>query len=277
MGIRIRLHTPRIRLDIARLLGLVCLLLVTAGVTSAQSTPGVSISDVTAAEEMSGDSGLFGCFFRVSLSGPSTQTIKVRATTQSGSATGDVDFVAGSIVLTFNPGTTSQDLQIFVKGDTAEEAAEDFFVNLSDPENVIIADGQAKGTIFDDDALVLVTQEGSQRAAALDAALLTKEAFPINRSTFFGSDNRMRIAVFAVGLKLAQGEPTSAVTATAEDAQGNMQPVTVEFVGHVPNYHMFGFTEIVVKLNSAPTTGDLKIRVTLHGETSNPVLVAVQP
>lgn len=275
MRIRIRLQRRRIKLDIARLLGLICLLLVTTGVTSAQ-TPTVSISDVTTAEEMSGDNGNFGCFFRISLSAASTQTVSVRATTQSGSATGDVDFVTGSLVLTFQPGQTSQDLQIFVKGDTIAEGTEDFFINLSDPVNVIIADGQAKGTIFDDDALVLLTQEGTQRAVALDSALLTKEAFPINHANF-GSTNRTRIAVFAVGLKLASGEATTAVTASAEDSQGNVQPLTIEFVGRVPNFNFFGFTEVVVRLNDQPTTGDLKIRVSLHGETSNPVLVAVHP
>ena len=275
MRIRIRLQRRRIKLDIARLLGLICLLLVTAGVTSAQ-TPTVSISDVTTAEEMSGVNGNFGCFFRISLSAASTQTVSVRATTQSGSATGDVDFVTGSLVLTFQPGQTSQDLQIFVKGDTIAEGTEDFFINLSDPVNVIIADGQAKGTIFDDDALVLLTQEGTQRAVALNSVLLTKEAFPINHANF-GSANRTRIAVFAVGLKLASGEATSAVTASAEDSQGNVQPLTIEFVGKVPNFNFFGFTEVVVRLNDQPTTGDLKIRVSLHGETSNPVLVAVHP
>lgn len=275
MRIRIRLQTQRALLDMARLLGLVCLLFVTAGVTTAQ-TPTVSISDVTTAEEMSGVDGNFGCFFRISLSAASTQTVSVRATTQSGSATGDVDFVSGSLVLTFQPGQTSQDLQIFVKGDTTAEGTEDFFINLSDPVNVIIADGQAKGTIFDDDALVLVTQEGSQRAVALDSATLAKEVFPINHANF-GSTNRTRLALFAVGLKLASGEAATAVTASAEDSQGNVQPLTVEFVGRVPNFNFFGFNEVVVKLNDQPTAGDLKIRVSLHGVTSNPVLVAVKP
>jgi uncharacterized protein (TIGR03437 family) len=166
-------------------------------------------------------------------------------------------------------------LEIFVKHDTAAEGTEEFFVNLSEPVNVTIADGQAKGTIFDDDALVLVTQEGSQRGVALDSALLTKEAFPINNSpSFFSANNRTRLALFAVGLKLASGET---VTATAEDSVGIVQPLAVEYVGQVPNYNMFGLTEIVVKLNDQPTTGDLKIKITVHGVTSNTVLVAIHP
>ena len=39
-----------------------------------------------------------------------------------------------------------------VVGDLDDEANETFFVNLSDPTNATIADGQGVGTIIDDDA-----------------------------------------------------------------------------------------------------------------------------
>jgi hypothetical protein len=276
MSIGIHLQRERIKLDIVRLLGLVCLLFVTAAITSAQSTPSVRINDVTASEELCGNSGLFAWTFQITLSAASASPVSVRATTQAGSASGvDVvgDFVSGSIVLTFQPGQTSTTLDILVRGDTAEEGTENFFVNLSNPENATIADGQGEGTIVDDDALILLTQENSQRAIALESIFFSKEAFSVNNSNF-GPTNRTRICLFAIGLKLAAGET---VTASAEDSQGNVQPLTVEFVSKPPTFNFSWFTQVWVKFNDQPTTGDLKIRVSAHGQTSNPVLVAIQP
>jgi Calx-beta domain len=264
-----------IKRDIVRLLALVCLLFVTAGVTSAQSLPTVSINDVTASEELCGVSGLFGWTFQITLSAASATPVSFTATTQAGSAS-DVelvgDFVSGSIVLTFQPGQTSTTLDILVRGDTAAEGAEDFFVNLSNPVNATIADGQGKGTIIDDDSLILLTQENSQRAAALESIFFSKETFKVNNANF-GPTNRTRIALFATGLNLT-GPP---VTATAEDSQGNVQPLTVEFVGKLPNPDFAWLTQVVVKFNDQPTTGDLKLRVSWDGHTSKPVPVAVQP
>jgi uncharacterized protein (TIGR03437 family) len=133
------------------------------------------------------------------------------------------------------------------------------------------------GTIVDDDALLLLNQQGSQRGVALDSVFLTGETFPIvTDRVIFSSDARMRIDVFAIGLKLAAGETASAVTATAEDSVGTVRPLTVEFVGGVPNFGWL--TQVGLKLNDQiPAAGDIKIRISLHGATSNAVLVAVKP
>jgi hypothetical protein len=264
----------RIPTFLLTLLGVFCLLFVTADVTVAQSDPSVSINDI-AVNEL--DSDFFGYEFEIRLSAPSTKTVSVTVTTQSGTATGDVDFVAGFIVLNFPAGQTSQLLTVFIKGDTVVEGPEDFFLNLSNPFNATIGDGQGKGTIIDDDTFLLLTQTGSQRAAALDSVFLTRESFPIvNNMTFFSAENRTRVAVFAIGLKLAANETASAVTATAEDSVGTIRPLTVEFVGRVPGNTWL--TEVVLKMNDQITTaGDLKIKLSLHGTATNTVLVAVTP
>jgi len=257
--------------NIARVIGIVCLLFVTSQIAFAQ-TPALTIHDITVPE---GDSGLFGWEFQVSLSAASANTVSVTVATQNGTATGDVDFGAGSTVLNFQPGQTSQNVLVFIKGDTAVEGTEQFFLNLSNPVNATIADGQAVVTIVDDDALILLGQESSSRGAALDSALLTKENFPLTNPPFFSADTRTRLAVFAIGLKLAGGETASAVTASAEDSVGGVRPLTVEFVGQVPNFNWL--TEVVVKMNDQiPVPGDVKIRITLHGVTSNPILVGLK-
>jgi Calx-beta domain len=254
-----------------RLLVFVCLLFTAAGITHAQ-TPTLRIDDNAMYEDDSGSS--FLTEFKVSLSSPSSNTVSVLVSTQQGTAISNVDFAAGSATLTFQPGQTSQVINLVTIGDNLGEETEEFLVNLSNPVNATIGDGQALATIIDDDALLLVTQEIPQRATALDSVLLTRETFPIINNLNMSSDHRTRVSVFAVGLKLQQGETASAVTATAEDSTGALRPLTVEFVGKVPNH--FWLTQVVVKLNDQIVPGDVKIRITLRGATSNAVLAATK-
>ena len=266
-----------LQLKTAKLLGLTVLLLASAPITFAQTLPTVSINDLSVAER---DVDLFGYEFTVSLSAPSSQTVSVRVTTQQGTATDNVDFGAGTVVLNIAPGQTSQTVTVFIIGDTIVENNEQFFLNLSQPVNCTIGDGQGVGTIVDDDGpLTLLNQENSARGLAVDLVFRTKEPFAINTGDqhFYIVDQRMRIVVFAVALKLAAGENASAVTATAEETGGTIRPLTVEFVGPVPNMNQW-LTQVVLKLNDQITTAqDIKVRITVHGVTSNPVTVAVKP
>lgn len=255
----------------ARLLGLICLLFVSAGITFAQGTPTLSINDITVPE---GDSGFFQWDFTITLSAPSTQPISVTVSTQSGSATGNVDFVAGSIVLNIPAGQTSQTVGILINGDTVVEGTEDFFVNLSNPVNATIARGQGVGTIIDDDALILLNQTGSSRAVAFDSVTFVAETMSIITERNFSSDQRARLMVFAIGTKLPDGEQASLVTATAEDSTGTVRPLTVESARKVPNFPWLA--QVVVKLTDQITPGDVKIRITRNAQTSNPVTVALK-
>jgi hypothetical protein len=258
-----------------RLLSLLLLVFVTGQIASAQTTPTIRIDDITVPE---GDDPviLFGWEFHLTLSAPSSNRISVMASTQAGTASDNVDFGAGSTPVVFEPGQTSQTVTVYIKGDTVVEGTENFFLNLSDPVNVTIADGQGVGTIIDDDTLILLTQPNTERAAAVDSTLFTRDVFPIANTVNFSSDNTTRIAVLAIGLKLSAGETASAVTATAEDSQGTVRPLTVEFVGKVPNFAWL--TQVVLKLSDQLTVAqDVKVRISLHGSTSNAVLVGVKP
>ena len=53
--------------------------------------------------------------------------------------------------LTFGAGQTRKTIKVMGKGDTAVEADEKFFVNLSSPVGATLADGQGTGTIRNDD------------------------------------------------------------------------------------------------------------------------------
>jgi len=252
----------------------IMMLFITGHVIVAQGAdPTLSINDVTANE---GDDGILNSVtFTVSLSAPSQQTVSILASTQSGTAIGDIDFVAGSLTLTIAPGNTSQTITVFTKGDSTVEGTEQFFLNLSNPVHATIGDGQGVGTIVDDDALILLTEANAQRAIALDSVLFTRDVFPIRNDLNFSSDHRTRVILFAIGLKLLPGETAAAVTATGEDSQGTLRSIEVEFVGRVPTYDWL--TQVVLKLSDPLTSaGDLKIKITLHGATSNTVLVGVK-
>ncbi len=258
---------------IKKLFGLICLLFITAGITFAQGTPSLSINDITVPE---GDDSniLVQWDFTISLSAPSTQPVSVTVSTQAGSATDNVDFGAGSIVVSIPAGQTSQSVAIAIKGDTAVEGTENFFVNLSNPVNATIADAQGVATIVDDDTLILLQQTGSTRGVALDSVTFVAEPLPIVTERNFSADQRTRLLVFAIGTKFGDGEQASQVTASAEDSTGTVRALTVESARKVPNFPWLA--QVVVKLTDQIVPGDVKIRISAHGQTSNPVPVALK-
>ena len=100
-----------------------------------------------------GNTGTVNATFTVSLSAPSGLNVSVDFATADGTATAPADYTAASGTLTFAPGQTTKQVTVLVKGDLLDEANETFFVNLSNPSNATIADGQGVGTITDDDPL----------------------------------------------------------------------------------------------------------------------------
>ncbi|MFO0944763.1 MAG: Calx-beta domain-containing protein [Planctomycetota bacterium] len=131
---------------------------VTAGPTNVQilsgSTPtptpppSMVIKDATIAE---GNSGTKELRFDVVLSAASTNSVTVEYFTSDGTAKAITDYLAASGTLTFSPGTTTRTISVPIVGDTAVESNEAFTLNLRNPTNATIADGQATGTITNDD------------------------------------------------------------------------------------------------------------------------------
>jgi hypothetical protein len=113
------------------------------------TTPTISISDATVTE---GNTGSVNAVFTISLSGTSSQTVTVQHATANGTATAGGDYTATSGTLSFTPGQLTQTVSVPVLGDTIVEPTETFVVNLSNPTNATIGDGQGVGTILDNDA-----------------------------------------------------------------------------------------------------------------------------
>jgi hypothetical protein len=119
--------------------------------------PGILIGDASVTE---GNSGSVNATFNVRLTIRSSRTITVTYATAAGTATAGEDYASGGGTLTFAPGETSKTLSFAVSGDTVQEVSENFFVNLKDPSNASISDGQGVGTILDDDSACPVPSFG---------------------------------------------------------------------------------------------------------------------
>src|SRR5262249_24739869 len=68
----------------------------------------------------------------------------------------DNDYVSTSGVLTFATGQKTATIQVQIKGDRRGESNETFFVNLSNANGAVIADGQGVGTILDDERRITI-------------------------------------------------------------------------------------------------------------------------
>jgi hypothetical protein len=115
--------------------------------------PTLSINDVTAVE---GDSGTVTFTFTVTRSDNSTD-VTFDIATADGTATAGSDYVANALsgVTMASGGALTQTFTVTVNGDTATEANETFFVNLTNVTGATLTDGQGQGTISNDDTSIV--------------------------------------------------------------------------------------------------------------------------
>ena len=109
----------------------------------------VSAGDAT---QLEGNSGTTDFTFTISLGAATNGPVSVDWATQDGSATFGSDYSAASGTVNFAPGETTKTVTVTVSGDVAVEGDENFAINLSNPVNTRIRDGQGVGTITEDDA-----------------------------------------------------------------------------------------------------------------------------
>lgn len=124
-------------------------------ITDDDVAPTVSINNVTKTE---GDAGSTAFTFTLTLNKAATETATVDFEVADGTALEtDNDYTATTGTVTFNPGEKTKTITVNVTGDTKLEGNETFFVNLLNPQQLAIADGQGQGTITNDDAGSTIT------------------------------------------------------------------------------------------------------------------------
>lgn len=116
--------------------------------------PQIGISDTQVQE---GDGGMAYATFTVTLSGSTAQTVTVTYATGEDTASEGTDYASTHGVVTWSPGESLQTVAVPVYGDLIDETDESFSLNLTDPVNAILDDGQGVATILDDDTAVLYT------------------------------------------------------------------------------------------------------------------------
>jgi hypothetical protein len=195
--------------------------------------------------------------FPLALSAATGRTVTFNYSTGNGFATGGAscgdqgtDYESTSGTVTFQPGQFSTVIAVKVCGDTSAEANETFGLSLSNPSNATIDRDLAVGTIFDDDVLELILEEGSpgfMQAAALDADLYTRDPFRVMRIEEFIGGNT-RVILFARNLQLNPGEPVSAVEVRLIGSNNQIFNVAADDVRTVPNTD---FMQVIFRLPDA--------------------------
>jgi large repetitive protein len=147
--------------------------------------PEISIDSQTLGE---GDSGTGTLDFTVTLSAASPQAVTVDYGTSDETAVAGVDYLEASGTLTFAPGDLEEVLSVDVIGDVIDEDDETFTVDLANPVNAAIGDGQGTGTITDDD---------------------TPPTISISDRSVIEGDTGTTSALFAVSLSSASGLPVT--------------------------------------------------------------------
>ena len=156
--------------------------------------PGSAVINSGDASVTEGHVGTSSANFTVTLSAAASQPVTVAYSTSNGTATAGSDYQSASGTATFAAGETSKTISVLVNGDRAGEANETFSVNLSLVDgNAVLADGQATGTIVDDEPRIKIGSVSKNEGN--------------NGTTSF---------VFTVTLSAASGAPVSVNFATAD-------------------------------------------------------------
>lgn len=132
-----------------------------------------------------GNVGTTNIVFTVTLESiePLTQAVSVDYVTVDGTAVSGEDYMPISGTLSLSPDQTTHPLTVTIIGDTNLEPDETFFVNLSDPTNATITDGQAIGTILNDEEVIIPDVSITDVSSIEGNDLLETAVFTISLST----------------------------------------------------------------------------------------------
>jgi uncharacterized protein (TIGR03437 family) len=116
---------------------------------------------------------------------------------------------------------------------------------------------------------VLITEENTDRAIAVNAATLLPGPFDLFTEHNFAPDNRTRIILFATDI-----QPSPGATMHAESPSFGSIPMPIEFIGAVPNFPWL--IQIKVRLpEELANAGDVWLRLSSNGKSSNQARISI--
>src|SRR5678815_3888319 len=199
--------------------------------------------------------------------------------TSGASCTNGVDYVPASGTFTWNSGdNTVRQFTITICNDGSNEDDETINLTLSNAGGTGSLGTQptATLTIGNDDAPVLLTEDLTSHAIALDLVNLTRDPFSLT-SVFnmSGDDQRRRVSLFVWHLGLLPSDTPASVTVVARDDEGRTYDLPVEALS--PAAVVGDVTQVVVRLpdNVIGAPRDLFVKVTLRGPSSNEAFIKI--
>jgi len=123
---------------------------------------------------------------------------------------------------------------------------------------------------------VLLTDDITGRASAVDSVTLMREPFSITSAqNFFSSDQRTRVTLFGYNLEMKNGEDLSAITVQVEDSQHTVHVLPVETADEVPNFNWI--KGVTVKLpDELQGAGNVFVKIGLRGTLSNQATLSIK-
>jgi hypothetical protein len=122
----------------------------------------------------------------------------------------------------------------------------------------------------------VVTHENSDHAVAFNAATFVREPFSLSTEQNFGSDKRTRILIFATNLDIPLGSDISDLRVFAENAMLGSVSIPIEHAGKVPSFNWLTQLQVILP-NTLANTGDVWLRVSWHGVSSNHARISLKP
>ena len=191
-------------------------------ITDDDPLPALSVNDIAVTE---GDGGTVSATFTVTVSPVSGRQVSVDYATANESALAGSDYQATTGTLILAAGEATKTITVPIIGDTLDEAAETFRLNLTNAPAATIVDGQGTATITDndppvglsvDDVSVLEGNSGTTTATfTLSLAQVSGQTVTVDYATVEGTATAPEDYATAVGARsFAPGETTKTVTVT---------------------------------------------------------------
>ncbi|HSE30251.1 MAG TPA: carboxypeptidase regulatory-like domain-containing protein [Pyrinomonadaceae bacterium] len=119
---------------------------------------------------------------------------------------------------------------------------------------------------------VILTLAGTDTAIALESTVLLPQPFSVLNALGLSVDGYTRIMIFAKNLE--QIDPPLQTSLVAEDDQGNVHPLSIEYVGVVPGQSWL--KQINVKLSPDLVNGScVKLQISAAGSQSNKARICI--
>jgi subtilisin family serine protease len=158
--------------------------------------PRVSVNGASRSE---GNSGTSNLSFSIALSEAYDQPVTINYATQNGTALAGADYISTSGSIVIPAGATSAIVNVAIIGDTTYESNETFRFMIVSATNATIVEGEATGTIVNDDAIPILSvrnasliEGNSSRSNMIFAVSMTNPADSPVTLQYYTSDQSAR-------------------------------------------------------------------------------------